>query len=63
VLLEERIVSQHAGAVENQVTSGITAPTEGRQKMTGAGNLMIDQAQKRENCQEGLNGAQQTVKK
>jgi hypothetical protein len=54
---------QDAGAVENQTTSGITAPTEGRQKMTGAGNLMIEQAEKRGNRQEGRNGAQQTIKK
>jgi hypothetical protein len=37
---------QDAVAVKNQATSGITAPTEGRQKVTGAGNLMIDSSTK-----------------
>jgi hypothetical protein len=54
---------QGAGVVENRATLGITAPTEGRQKMTGTGNLKIGQAEKRGNRQEGLNGEQLTTKK
>jgi hypothetical protein len=33
--------NQHSGVVESLATSRITAPKEGRQKMTGAGNLKI----------------------
>jgi hypothetical protein len=41
----------------------IIAPTEGRQKMSGAGNLKIDQAEKRGHRQEDMNGQQLTTKK
>jgi hypothetical protein len=54
---------QDAEAVENRATSGITAPREGRHKMTDAGNLNVGQAEKRRNREEGLNGEQLTTKK
>jgi hypothetical protein len=55
--------NQHAGLVQSLATSGVTAPTEGRQMMTGAGTLKIGQVEKRGNRQEGLNGKQVTTKK
>jgi hypothetical protein len=53
----------HAEVVKNLPNSRVTAPTEGRQKMTGSGNLKIGQAEKHGNHQEGLNGEQLTTKK
>lgn len=35
--------NRHAAAVGSKATSEVTAPTEGRQKMTtGAGNMTVD---------------------
>jgi hypothetical protein len=45
-----------AGAVENWAISGVTAPTEGRLIMTGAGNMKIGEEETCGNRQEGLNG-------
>jgi hypothetical protein len=52
----------NAGTVENWGTSRVPAPVKGRQKMTGAGNLKIGQAETHGNHQ-GLNGDQVTTKK
>jgi hypothetical protein len=53
---------RNAGAVENRATSRVPATTEQRQKITGAGNLMIGQAETRGNGQESLSGEQVTTK-
>jgi hypothetical protein len=49
--------------VESQATSRVTAPTEGRQKVTGARNEKTGHQETNGNRQEGRNGDRETTEK
>jgi hypothetical protein len=54
---------RNAGTVERQATPRVAAPTEGRQKITGAGNVKAGHRETRRNRQESLNGDWVTTEK